>query len=163
MAANVHLHSRMIPVTALDPVADAWAATVSTDVINASNAKAVHFIVHKGVGATGTSTITIEACDDVTPTTATAIGGWTYSKVTATGTTDVATAAPARATSTGFLTTAGSGQIYSISVDADLLASLGYKFVRLKAVESVDSPVLLGVLALVETNTPCAIPATVIA
>lgn len=141
--AFLHDHS---VITGLDPVADALAGTVTSDVINASHAHAVTFIIHKGVGATGTSTITVEACDDVVPTNTSAIP-FMYQACTATGTSDIF-AAFTRATSTGFLTTAGSGQIYVISVDCDQLANSGYKFVRLKAVESVDSPVLCGILAI---------------
>lgn len=157
----VPIESRIHWVTGLDPVADAFAGTVTTDVINASNATAVHFIVHKGVGATGTSTITIEACDDTTPSNATAIPFY-YQAVTATGTTDVP-GALTRATSTGFLTTAGSGQIYVISVDVNQLAATSQrKYVRLKSVESVDSPQLLGVLIGVEVAYPRAVHTTMI-
>ena len=50
------------------------------------------------------------------------------------------------ATTAGFTTTAGSNQIYVIYVDAADLAPSGYGFVRLKAVEVVNSPVLGGVM-----------------
>ena len=61
------------PVKGLDAVADAFSGTVSSDVVNMENWGSVIFILHKGVGTTGTSTLTVEACDDVTPTNTTAV------------------------------------------------------------------------------------------
>jgi len=129
------------PVKGLDAVADAFAGTATSGVINMENIIEGAFIVHKGVGTTGTSTITLEACDDVTPTTTSAIAfeyqanttGDTYGAVTA-------------ATTAGFTTTAGSSQIYVIYVHAAKLAASGYGYVRLKATEVVDAAVLGGIL-----------------
>lgn len=127
----------------LDPVADALSATVASDVVSMRNHKRVLFAVHIGVGATGTSTFTVEACDDVVPTTTVAVPFW--SREILTGDTE---SAITRRASTGFVNTAGSSKIILIEVDAEDLAELGpdYGFVRLKAVESVDSPVLGGIL-----------------
>jgi len=125
----------------LAPVADALAGTVASDVVNMEEFGKAIFIIHKGVGATGTSTITVEACDDVTPTTTSAVE-FHYKAVTATDVNGAVTAAA----STGFALTAGSAQIYAIEVDAAALNASGYGYVRLKAVEVVDSPVLAGIL-----------------
>ena len=162
MAVSVPLAPRFNAITGLDPVADFDDGTVSSDIVNASMAKAVHFIVHQGVGATGTRTYTVEACDDVSASNVSAVPFW-YQQCLATGTSDVMAAAPVLKTTTGVLTTAGSGQIHVISVDADVLAHVGYKFVRLKMVEGTNSPVLAGILVLVESQVPRAIPATQIA
>jgi len=129
------------PVKGLDPIADAFAGTAVSDVINMENIIEGVFIVYKGVGTTGTSTITLEACDDVVPTTTSAIAfeyqanttGDTYGTVTT-------------ATSAGFATTAGSSQIYVIYVHAAKLAASGYGYVRLKATEVVDAAVLGGII-----------------
>lgn len=127
-------------VKGLDPVADAFAGTVVSDVVDLSNHQSALFIIHKGVGATGTSTITVEACDDIVPTNTTAVPF--YSKnITATDVQGVVTPRAA----TGFVTTAGSSQMYAIQVHAEELANVGYRYVRLKAVEVVDSPVLGGI------------------
>lgn len=127
-------------IKGLDPVADAFAGTVASDVVDLSNHQSALFILHKGVGATGTSTITVEACDDIVPTNTTAVPF--YSKnITST---DVQGAVTPRA-ATGFVTTAGSSQMYAIQVHAEELANVGYRYVRLKAVEVVDSPVLGGI------------------
>lgn len=128
-------------VKGLDPVADAFAGTVSSDVVSMKNHETVEFYIYKGVGATGTSTITVEACDDTTPTTTSAIA-FRYQSITSGDTHSDMT----EATSAGFTTTAGSSQIYKVSVDAQALATSGYEYVRLKAVEVVDDPVLGGIL-----------------
>ncbi len=67
------LMERLHLIKGLDPVADAFAATVSSDVVDMSEFSRVLFVVHVGVGATGTSTFTVEACDDIVPTNTTAI------------------------------------------------------------------------------------------
>ncbi|MEN6534641.1 MAG: hypothetical protein ABFD89_13315 [Bryobacteraceae bacterium] len=133
-------------VKGIDPVADAFAGTVATDIVDVSAHGAALFLIYKGVGATGTSTITVEACSDVTPTNSTAVPFY-YKAITSNDTQGSMTAA----TSAGFATTAGSSQMYAVMVDAQELADAGYKYVRLKAVEVVDSPVLGGIaIALVQ-------------
>lgn len=129
------------PVKGLDPVADAFAGTAVSGVINLENIIEGSFIVYKGVGTTGTSTITLEACDDVTPTTTSAIA-FEYQANTTADAYGAVTAAAA----TGFTTTAGSSQIYVIYVHAAKLAASGYGYVRLKATEVVDAEVLGGII-----------------
>jgi hypothetical protein len=131
------------PVKGLDPVADAFAGTVSSDVVNMKRHAHVTFLVYKGVGTTGTSTITVEACDDVTPSNTSAIP-FHYRAYTSGDTPGTLTAAA----STGFATTAGSSQLYVIEVDNKALSDSGYNYVRLKAVEVVDSPVVGAILIL---------------
>lgn len=133
-------------VKGIDPVADAFSGTVTTDIVDMSNHGSAVFVIYKGVGTTGTSTITVEACDDVTPTNSTAVPFYSKSITS----TDIQGDMTARAAA-GFTTTAGSSQIYVVQVDGQELASTGYKYVRLKAVEVVDSPVLGGIaIALAE-------------
>lgn len=130
-------------VTGLAPVADAFTGTVGSDVINVENFQHVTFVLYKGVGATGTSTITVEACDDTTPSNTTAIP-FRYRRQQDS---DNVTGALTAATTTGFATTAGSGEVYIVEVDTAELGDTGYNYIRLKAVEVVDSPVLGGILA----------------
>lgn len=132
---NLHI------VKGLDPIANAFAGTVTTPPVDLSNHQSALFLVHKAVGATGTATITIEACDAPSPTTITAVPF--YSK--AITTTDQQGAITVR-TAAGFVTTAGSSQVYAIMVHAEELANVNLRYVRLKSVESVASPVLGGVL-----------------
>lgn len=137
LAQKVHF------VKGLDAVADAFAGTVTSDIVNMKAYSGVTFVIHKGVGATGTSTITVEACDDVSGTNTTAIP-FRYKAITSGDTEGPLTAA----TASGFATTAGSSQLYVIEVDAEELGDTGYGYCRCKAVEVVDSPVLGGILVL---------------
>lgn len=125
----------------LAPVADAFSGTVASDVINMKNHNRVRFVYMWGVGATGTVTITAEACDDTTPTNTSAVPFY-YRVTVAGGTPGTLTAA----TSSGFTTTAGSNQIIEIEVEASALNASGYGYIRSKSVEVVDSPILGGIL-----------------
>lgn len=130
-------------VKGLDPVADAFAGTVYSDVVDLSEYASCLFTIYAGVGATGTSTITVNACDDIAATTEVAVPF--YYRQTTVGASDTE-GAVTLATATGFLTTAGSGRLVQVEVTADQLVSTGYRYVRAKFVEGTDSPVLGGVL-----------------
>jgi len=130
-------------VNALVPVADAFTGTKYTDVINMKDWNHIQFVIQKAAGALGTSTITIEACDDVVPTNVSAVP-FKYQACTTGDTFGVLTEAAA----TGFATTVGANQMYKIEVDSDALAASGYGYIRLKAVEVDDDPVLGGILAI---------------
>jgi len=145
-------------VKGIDPVADAFAGTVSTDVVSLKNHETIEFTIYKGVGATGTSTITVEACDDTTPTTTSAVAFRYQTILTGDTHSDMTEVA-----STGFTTTAGSSQLYKVSIDAEALAVSGYEYVRLTAVEVVNSPVLGGVsIALLSPRFDIAVQSSVI-
>ena len=133
-----------IPV--LYPVADALAGTVTSDVIEAQG-EGVLFEITKGVGATGTATITVLSCDDTTPTNTAAVA-FQYRISTTPDTWGAWT----QATTAGFALTAGSNQMYQIYVDGQKLAANNYGYVQLKSVEVVDSPVLAGINAYVENT-----------
>ncbi|MCP4536253.1 MAG: hypothetical protein GY832_03830 [Chloroflexi bacterium] len=123
-------------VPGIQPVADFMDGTVTTDVVEC-HAEGVLFVIGKGVGATGTSTITALACDDFTPTTTSAVA-FMYRASTTPDTWGDWT----QATSAGFTTTAGSNQRYEIYVDGSKLAEVGYPSAQLKAVEVFNNPVL---------------------
>lgn len=147
------------PVTGIYPVADAFAGTKYSDVINATNAQWITFLVFWGVGATGTTTISVIPCDDVTPSNrGTAVAFWSRRYATDT---DVAAALTLR-TAAGFATTAGSNQMYVIEIDPAVLGASGYKYVQLKCVESVASALLGGIIALVQPTYASDIVATMI-
>jgi hypothetical protein len=123
------------------PVADFMAGTVATDIFEVMSAEGAAFDIIKGVGTTGTSTITVLACDDTSPSNTSAVtffyristtpdvwGDWTA------------------ATTAGFVTTAGSNQMYQVWVDAAVLAEVGYGYVKLVATESVNDPVIGAIL-----------------
>lgn len=132
-------------IKGLDPVADALAGTVTSDVVHLAEAQRCLFLIHKGVGATGVSTITVEACSNNTPSATSAVP-FRYKAVT---TNDVQGAIQ-NATTSGFAVTAGSSQLYMVEVNVQELLASGYDYVRLKAVESVDSPVLAGIIILLD-------------
>jgi hypothetical protein len=156
MSANKMISQEVHFVKGLDAVADAFAGTVRSDVVSVKNAHAVHFLIHKGVGATGTSVITVNACDDTTPSNRTAIP-FKYRACTSGDTWGAMT----NATASGFTTTAGSSQLYIVEVDADLLANSGYGYCELTATESVDSPVLGGIIVMLwPLRSPRAVTAT---
>ena len=145
-------------VKGLDPVANAFAGTVYSDIISLAKWNHIQFIIYKGVGTTGTSQITVEACDDISASTTDAVP-FIYQACVGT---DVY-AEVVKATITGFLTTAGSSQLYKIDVDAEKLNDSGYQFVRLACVESEASAVLGGILAiLTEGKYQRSIPDTVL-
>lgn len=125
----------------LEAVADAFSTTVYSDVVSMKHHNRVRFIVHWGVGATGTVTLTVQACDDTTPSNRSAIPY--HYRVTVAG---AAPGAITAATATGFTTTAGSSQIIEIEVPSENLSASGYSYVQLKSVEVVDSPILGGIL-----------------
>lgn len=135
-------------VQGLAPKADAFSgATVNSDIVKCESGGAI-FLIYRGVGATGTSVVTVEACDDVTPTNTTAIP-FIYRSNTATDVWGDWTAA----TASGFTTAAGSNAIFEVYVDAAELAEEGYGYVRLDMAESVDSAVLGGILiGLIDTR-----------
>lgn len=131
-------------VKGLDPIADAFAGTVTTDIVNLRDYSEVGFLIYKGAGATGTSTITVEACSDNSATLSAAVP-FHYRRIGNTSDTHNAWTA---ATAAGFATTAGASEMYLVVVSSDDLAASGYQWARLKAVEVVDSPVLGGIAIL---------------
>lgn len=106
----------------------------ASDVLDMSSYEEIIFIIVKNAGATGTATLTVESCDDLTPTTATAIV-FDYRACTSGNTWGDLT----RATAAGFTTTAGANQCYVIGVTPDLLYSTD-QYVRLQATEVVNNP-----------------------
>lgn len=124
----------------LDPVADAFSGTVSSDIIDVQG-KAFWALIYKGVGTTGTSVITVDACSNVSAGATTAVAYW-YRACTGTDVWGDWTYVAA----TGFTTTAGSSQLYQVYVPADIVAATGYQYARLTATESANDPVLGGIL-----------------
>jgi hypothetical protein len=135
-AFETHIMSGVIPV------ADAFAGTVATDILEMQG-EGIMFVRYDGAGAVGTSTVTVLACDDTTPTNSTAVP-FKYRISTTPDTWGAWT----EATDAGFTTTAGASQIYQIWAAAEEQAYLGYKYVKCVFVESADDPVTGAVLAI---------------
>jgi hypothetical protein len=128
-------------IKGLAPVADAFAGTVVSDVVDMSDFNRIVFCQFTGVGTTGTSTITVEACDDIVPTTTSAVPFHSRSITGA----DTEAAVVARAAA-GYTTVAGSARIELVEIREDALSALGYRYVRAKFVEVADDPVLGAIL-----------------
>lgn len=131
----------------IPPVADAFDTTQYTDTADASLGDWVCFVVQKGVGVTGTSTYTVVAADDTTGTATAAATNETaiVFKYRVCSTADT-WGALTDATTSGFLSTAGSNGMIEVWVDARTVAATGYRYVRLKSAEGTNSPVLAGVM-----------------
>jgi hypothetical protein len=127
----------------LAPVADAFAtATVYSDIVSMKNYNRTVFLVVTGVGTTGVSKFTVEACS-TNAAAATSAVPFTYRTY---ANTDVPGAVTEATASDGFSNTAGSNRIHVIEVEAEKLAASGYSYVRLKAAETTDAEVLGGIL-----------------
>jgi len=107
----------------------------ASDVISMTDWRDVVFFIQKGAGATGTATITVESCDDVTPSTSTAVVFRYRIMTKATDTWGAWT----DATTAGFTTTAGADDAYEIWAEASKLSGTD-KYVRMQCTEVVDSP-----------------------
>lgn len=147
------LMERLQFVKGLDPIADAHNGAPGSDVIDMSAFSRIVFISYRGVATGGTAapTYTLEACDDVTPTTTSAIP-FKYRK---------SLGALATATASGFQATAGSSAVDLIEVREDALSELGYRYIRLKIAETVNDPVVACILVMGELKEGGATYATV--
>ena len=142
----------------LVPDADLYAADPATDIINMEDYSHVTFLLTEGAGGTGTVKLTVEECDDTTPTNSTAIA-FKY-RVCSSGDTWGALTASA---ATGYTTTAGANKMVAVEVDAAELSD-GYPFVRLQLTEVVDDPCDAGVVVILSgARYPQAVPTTAIA
>ena len=152
-----NLSQRLHFVKGVDPVADLFDTTQYSGPINAANFSKVIFVVHKGIGTTGTATLTVLAGSDAVasatipsspslgPTASTAVP-FHYKAITSGDTEGAYTAA----TAAGFTTTLGSSQLYILEVDCEQLGSLtaGYKYLYVKSAEGTNSPCIGSILAI---------------
>lgn len=115
------------------PNADFASGTVATDIFECLGDGA-YFLVWYGTNAnSGASTLTVEACDDVTPTTSTAVAFY-YRSSTTFDTWGAWTAA----TVAGFTVGGSADSAWQVWVDAAEIGTAGYGYVRLKMVESTN-------------------------
>lgn len=129
--------------TALTPVADALSGTATTAEFDLSKFGKLFFVIQKGAGGTGTSTITLIGSDDASPPNSGAVP-FKYREVL----TGDLQGEIKQATATGFTLTAGANQVYVIEADPAEFGKDGYRTVHLQAVEVVDGAVLAGILAI---------------
>lgn len=120
----------------LAPNADAFAGTKATDIFEV-NGEGAWFIYWMGTNDDNAySVITVLACDDTSASSTTAVA-FKYKACTTLDTWGAWT----EATTAGFSTAQTSDNIYQIWVPAAEIASTGYKYVKLQAIEGDDHPV----------------------
>lgn len=142
LSQNANIVQAMVPLLR--------AMNLSTDVINVALQHSITFLVTMGAGGTGTTQITIEACDDVTPNNQTAIP-FQYRRMiggtNAWGDLTVALAA-------GFPTIANVDDLWEITVDpaevtnAIVNAARDNHYVRLTMAQIDATAVNVGVIAI---------------
>ena len=137
MSYKFELHQ----VPGIYPVADAYDTTAATDIIKMP-AEGILFTRFDGIGTTGTDTVTVLACDNVTPSNTHAVA-FKYRVSTTPDTWGAWT----EATTAGFATTAGSNQVYQIWVAAEELAHIGYAYVKVVFTQLVNAAVISSVMA----------------
>ena len=130
-------------VNAIVPVADVEDTSNDSDVVNCQGG-GVLFIYQTGANAGGDSTITVEACDNVTPSNTTAVP-FVYRSCVATDIWSAWTAA----TTAGFTSSQVANAMHQVYVDGAELAEEGYGYVRFSTTEDTNASVTGGVLAIV--------------
>lgn len=156
-------------VAGLYPVADAFAGGVSTDIISLANYRRATFIVMTGAieDANISNLVTVDACDDTTPTNTTAVAFRSRTILSST-TVDVPGALTARA-ATGYnfaSNNAVANVIWVIEVDASDIeaAAAGYKYVRLTIAETANKTITACCLVVLsDPRYPVSTPVSAIA
>ena len=127
-------------------IADFTDSGTVSDVVCMSKYRTAYFIIHWGVGTTGTVTITAVPVTAPGGTTTTAIA-FKYKRVSATETNTAWTA------SSSLATTAGSSQIYVIKVEAEnlpLVSGVKYEYVYLNIAQLVNAELLGGCIIMMD-------------
>lgn len=131
---NIHVVNAM-PAANQAAYEDLFNGSPNTDVVNLSKYDSALWIIQKAAGSTGVARISVESCDDVTPSTATTVAFNYWTCTTGDTWSDMQTA-----TSYGFTTTAGADQAYAIEISSAELSGTD-KYARLATDETTDSAV----------------------
>jgi len=161
------LSEKIKVVNGVIPVADTFATSATTDIVNLENYKKCTFIIATGATVTADGVVTVLAgADNVTCTTAIV---FKYRTQIAADVPDAGSDVPSAlttATVTGFAMTASKpGGLYIVEVDAAVVAAAGTNFdhVKLTVTEDTDDPQVACVIALLsEPRYPQDILATAI-
>lgn len=137
LAENAHI------VTVLQPDADRYATSATSDIVSLAKYGEVTFVLMEGAGGTGTATITVEECTNNAGDGNTAIA-YDYKQVTTLGTIPASWTA---ATTSGFTTTAGANKMVYIRVRAEELSD-GSPWVRVVLTEVANDPCDAGMVAI---------------
>jgi len=130
-------------VNVLPPLADQYAGTQDTDIVDAGAGEGVLFVIQNGaVSGAAVSTITVEASDDVSASNVATVP-FVYRTNLATDVWSDWTAA----TTAGFSAAMGANTMFQVYVDSAEIAEEGYQFTRLSTDETGNFTVLSGVVA----------------
>jgi len=165
MAADF-LHDHHI-VAGIYPVADAFSGGATTDVISMANYGRATFLVITGAveDAAVSNIVTVNSCDDTTPTTQTAIA-FTHRQCVSSTSVDTWSAQTA-ATSSGYnfsdqSTMGVANTMWMVEVDAEDLSGTD-KYVQLAIAETVDKTILAGVICILsDPRYPQEVPVSAI-
>jgi len=125
---------------------DRYQGDWASDVIHMREYHDIIFIIDQCSGV-GSAELSVQRCDDVTPTTTAGLPGGRYRYST---TPDVWTAWAAISTSSGFVTAITPDKTYEIHVRADEVGgSSGWEYIRLNADQVADSEVDVNMTAIV--------------
>jgi hypothetical protein len=132
-------------VNALSPVADAFATSATSDIVNLAKYSSVTFIISTGVSTTADGVVTVLAGTSVSS--ATNAVPFKYRTVLAPATTNVP-AALTQATASGFSMTASkANSFYIVEVNAEDLAPT-YTTCALKVTEVTNDPQTASIVAI---------------
>jgi len=129
------------------------AMNTSSDVISVENYNQLSFILQKGTGALGTGTVTVDACDNNTPSNTAKIP---YKYRRQVGGTDTWGAITNRTAAESFATTANADDMYQIIVDpadvtnATVNGAKNNHWVRLSVVQVDATVVNYGIVAVLQ-------------
>lgn len=140
-------------VPALAPVSTT--AAVQTDVIGLKEYHAVKFLIPVGALAVNL-TITIEECDDTTPSNSTAIA-FSYKKTSAVGTDTIGALTASASTGLLLTGTTDNNKVVEIQIDGSDL-SAGYPYVRAVLTPASASACLVSAVAVLEPRYIQAVP-----
>jgi H+/gluconate symporter-like permease len=132
--AEAILPVRAITSSEIAAAEDMFNGNISSDVIDMGQYAECMLVITTLAGATGTATVTVNSCDDNTPTTTTAVA-FRYRRIS--GSTPGAWTAAAAA---GFTTTASANDIYQCVVESNGLSGTD-QFVQWVMTESANDPV----------------------
>jgi hypothetical protein len=115
---------------------DIFNGNPASDVFSMAEADRAVCLVICNAGASGTAVLTVEACDDFTPSNTDAIPFF-YRKCSSGDTAGDVTAA----TAAGFTIAAGADKVYAVEIDAADVIATGYENCRIQLTEGVNNPV----------------------
>lgn len=132
------------------PIADTSSGSPNSDVISLAKGQTAMTIYYTGANATGNTVITVESCDNTTPSVTTAIAfRVTKYETGGTGDTqDIPSAATAVVSSGGFTTVTVANAFYVIEVDSDMLSGTD-KYFQIAQAESSGGAVVGGYFTLI--------------